>query len=90
MAQGRHKPVTMYLRPSCPFCLMARELLEARQVGVDEIDINVEPERRGEMIEKSGRRTVPQIFINDVPIGGYDELAALARSGRLDELLGRD
>jgi glutaredoxin 3 len=55
----------------------------------NEIDVEAQPERRDEMIERSGRRTVPQIFISDEHVGGFDELSALERAGKLDELLGR-
>lgn len=81
------KPVFMYIKASCPFCSMAQALLEKKGVAFDKVDINVEPERRDEMIERSGRRTVPQVFVHGEAVGGYDELAALEESGRLDELL---
>jgi glutaredoxin 3 len=80
--------VVMYLTPWCPYCARARALLESKRVPVQEIDIEAEPERRAEMIERSsGRRTVPQIFIGDRHVGGCDDLHALDSAGQLDPLL---
>ena len=79
----------MYSTGVCPFCQMAERLLRSRGVSaIDKIRVDLEPERRVEMMEKTGRRTVPQIYVGDRHVGGYDELAALDRAGRLDELLG--
>ena len=78
----------MYGTGVCPFCQMAERLLRAKGVPViDKIRVDLEPARRVEMMEKTGRRTVPQIYIGDTHVGGYDELAALDHAGRLDELL---
>ena len=78
----------MYSTGVCPFCQMAERLLRSRGVSaIDKIRVDLEPERRVEMMEKTGRRTVPQIYVGDRHVGGYDELAALDRAGRLDELL---
>lgn len=79
--------VTLYLTAHCPFCVSARELLTRKKVVFDEIRVDQDAEQRAIMMEKSGRRTVPQIFINDKPIGGFDDLAALDASGELDTLL---
>ncbi|HXF66686.1 MAG TPA: glutaredoxin 3 [Burkholderiales bacterium] len=80
--------VSMYSTGMCPFCQMAERLLRAKGVTeIVKIRVDLEPERRVEMMEKTGRRTVPQIYIGDTHIGGYDELAALERAGRLDALL---
>ncbi|MCL4721170.1 MAG: glutaredoxin 3 [Gammaproteobacteria bacterium] len=79
--------VVMYHRPWCPYCSAARALLRTKGVAIAEIDIGAEPERRAEMIARSGRTTVPQIFIGATHVGGYDDLAALERAGRLDALL---
>ena len=79
----------MYSTGVCPFCQMAERLLRSKGVAViDKIRVDLEPERRVEMMEKTGRRTVPQIYIGETHIGGYDDLAALERGGKLDELLG--
>ena len=79
--------VEMYTTSWCPYCTRARRLLERRGVGFEEISIEEQPERRAEMIQRSGRRTVPQIFIGGQSIGGSDELAALDEDGGLDQLL---
>ena len=80
--------VTMYSTGVCPYCQMAERLLTSKGVAaIDKVRIDLEPERRAEMMEKTGRRTVPQIDIEDTHVGGYDDLAALDRAGRLDELL---
>lgn len=79
--------VVIYSKASCPYCVMAKQLLDARGVKYSEIRIDLIEAERDNMIRLSGRRTVPQIFINEKPIGGYDDLAALAKSGKLDDLL---
>ena len=79
--------VVVYSTDYCPYCKLAKDLLTARGVTYTEIRVDLDAEKRDEMVKKSGRRTVPQIFINDQPIGGYDDLAALAKSGKLDPLL---
>jgi glutaredoxin 3 len=79
--------VEMYANSWCPYCSAARALLGAKQVQILEINVEEFPERRAEMIARSGRRTVPQIFIGATHVGGYDDLAALERAGQLDPLL---
>ena len=80
--------VTIYSRSDCPYCSMAKDLLERKAVPFDEIDVGRERERRSEMIEKAGgRTTVPQIFIDGRHVGGCDDLYALDRAGGLDPLL---
>ena len=79
--------VTMYATGWCPYCARARALLERKGVAWTEIDVEAEPTRRAEMIEKSGRRTVPQIFVGGRHVGGSDDLHDLERSGQLDALL---
>jgi glutaredoxin 3 len=81
--------VVMYATGWCPFCDRARALLERKGVHYTEIDLESEPQRRAEMIERSGRRSVPQIFIDGRPIGGSEELDELDASGALDQLLAR-
>jgi len=81
--------ITMYSKPGCPFCDMAKRLLTAKGQTWTEIDIEADPPRRDEMIERSGQRTVPQIWIGDRHVGGFDDLAELDRSGELDALLGQ-
>ncbi|MCA1788459.1 MAG: glutaredoxin 3, partial [Thioalkalivibrio sp.] len=77
----------IYLNGFCPYCEMARDLLEQLGHDYDQIRIDLEPKQRGIMEERSGRTSVPQIFLGDTHIGGYDDLAALHRSGGLAELL---
>lgn len=80
--------IVLYTTHTCPFCLYAKRLLDNKGVIYTEIFVDQSDELREEMINKSGgRRTVPQIFINDQSIGGYDDLHALDQQGRLDELL---
>lgn len=79
--------VVIYTKSHCPYCKMAKELLTARHVKFEEISVETDDAVREEMIRLSNQRTVPQIFINNQSIGGYDNLAALAKSGKLDGLL---
>lgn len=79
--------VEMYANDWCPYCAAARSLLGTKPVRVAEINIEQFPERRAEMIARSGRQTVPQIFIGATHVGGYDDLAAMERAGKLDALL---
>ena len=79
--------VLMYLTASCPFCQSADRLLQEKGVAAEKIRVDLEPERRAEMVQKSGPRTVPQIWIDDLHVGGCDELYALDRAGKLDPLL---
>lgn len=79
--------IIIYSKANCPYCEWAKTLLQQKKAAFQEIRIDLEPDKRIEMEQLSGRRTVPQIFINDQPIGGYDDLSALAKSGKLDDLL---
>jgi glutaredoxin 3 len=81
--------VVMYTTSWCPYCERARRLLSAKGAQFSEVDVESAPERRAEMQSRSGRRTVPQIFIGDQHVGGSDELAALEAAGELDALLGK-
>ncbi len=77
----------MYSTSWCPYCQRARSLLRAKGMQYEESDIEAQPQKRAEMIERSGRSTVPQIFIDDRHIGGSDDLYALDAAGGLDPLL---
>ena len=79
--------IILYTTPWCPFCIRAKQLLGSKGVEYTDIDVAAEPAKRQEMIEKSGRNTVPQIWIDELHVGGCDELYALERQGRLNELL---
>lgn len=84
------KPVTMYASAWCGYCHRARVLLQAKGVEIEEIVVDGNPELRNEMIDRTGRHTVPQIFIGDLHVGGSDELLELERMGKLDDLLAAD
>lgn len=81
------KRVVVYSTRFCPFCMMARRLLEIKGVPFEEIAVDHDQQQRETMMLRSGRRTVPQIFIGEQHVGGYDDLAALDRAGQLDPLL---
>jgi glutaredoxin 3 len=83
------QPVKMYSTAVCPFCIRAKQLLKERGVAqIDEIRVDLDHAKRAQMIEVTGRRTVPQIFIGDTHVGGCDELVALDSRGGLTPLLG--
>ena len=80
--------VLIYSTGVCPYCVMAERLLKSK--GVDDIEkirVDLQPEQRAEMMRKTGRRTVPQIYIGDTHVGGFDDLSALEHAGKLDSLL---
>jgi len=78
----------MYCTAVCPYCVRAEQLLHNRGVqDIEKIRVDLQPELRMAMVEKTGRRTVPQIYINEQHVGGYDDLAALDHAGKLAELL---
>jgi glutaredoxin 3 len=80
--------VVMYSTAVCPYCIMAERLLKAKGVEViEKVRVDLEPDLRAEMMQKTGRRTVPQIYIGDTHVGGFDDLSALDRTGKLDPLL---
>jgi glutaredoxin 3 len=81
--------IVMYTTNWCPYCERARRMLRSKGAAFEEIDVESAAEKRAEMISRSGRRTVPQIFIGDQHVGGSDELADLDAAGKLDGLLGR-
>ena len=83
--------VLMYSTAFCPFCVRAEQLLRARGVAeIEKVRVDLDPERRAEMMEKTARRTVPQIYIGDTHVGGCDELFALDHAGKLLPLLSGD
>ncbi len=80
--------VLMYCTAVCPYCVRAEQLLNRKGVSsIEKIRVDLEPERREEMMGRTGRRSVPQIFIGDTHVGGFDDLSALDRAGGLDRLL---
>ena len=80
-------PVTIYSTRVCPYCVRAKALLDGKHVPYTEVLVDEQPEKRMEMMQKSGRRTVPQIFVGERHVGGFDDLYILDRSGGLDPLL---
>jgi glutaredoxin 3 len=81
-------PVMMYSTAICPYCVRAESFLRAKGVSaIDKVRVDLEPARRLEMMQKTGRRTVPQIYIGDHHVGGYEDLVALDRAGKLVPLL---
>ncbi|MGH8462340.1 MAG: glutaredoxin 3 [Stenotrophobium sp.] len=81
------KQVRMYTTGSCPFCIMAKRLLQRKGVAVEEVRVDTDTAQRDEMMRITGRRTVPQIFVGETHVGGYDELSSLDHAGKLDPLL---
>ncbi len=81
--------VKVYTTAYCPYCVRAKALLKHKDVPFEEVDIGDNDALREQVIRESGRRTVPQIFIDGEPIGGFDELKALDDDGQLDVMLGR-
>jgi glutaredoxin 3 len=80
--------VRMYSTGMCPYCTMAERLLASKGVtAIEKLRVDLEPAKRVEMMERTGRRTVPQIYIGDTHVGGFDDLAALDHAGKLDALL---
>ena len=80
--------VELYTSPTCGYCHAAKRLLTAKGVSFSEVNVAADPDKRAEMMQRSnGGRTVPQIFIGDTHVGGYDDMAALEHAGKLDALL---
>lgn len=81
-------PVTLYHTAMCPYCVRAERLLEAKGVtNIEKIRVDLDPAQRTIMMERTGRRTVPQIFIGTTHVGGFDDMYALDQAGKLDPLL---
>jgi glutaredoxin 3 len=82
--------VVMYCTEVCPYCVRAEQLLKRKGISaIEKIRIDLQPEMRDIMVEKTGRRTVPQIYINGEHVGGFDDMAALDRAGKLDVMLSK-
>ena len=80
--------ITMYSTGVCPYCVRAEQFLASKGVtAIEKVRVDLDPARRAEMMERTGRRTVPQIFVGSVHVGGFDDLVALDRSGGLEPLL---
>jgi glutaredoxin 3 len=81
------KSVRMYTTGTCPFCVMAKRLLSQKGVAVEEVRVDSDAAQREEMMRSTGRRTVPQIFVGETHVGGFDDLSAMDHAGKLDSLL---
>jgi len=82
--------VVMYATAVCPYCVAAERLLRSKGIAeIQKIRVDLDPQKREEMTTRTGRRTVPQIYIDEAHVGGFDDLAALEHAGKLDALLGR-
>jgi len=82
--------ILMYSTAVCPYCVRAEQLLKRKGIQeIEKIRVDLQPELRAAMVEKTGRRTVPQIYINGQHVGGYDDLASLDQAGELDKLLAK-
>jgi glutaredoxin 3 len=81
------KPVKIYTTQTCPYCVQAKRLLQKKNVPYQEIDVSWDDEARMQLMQTTGRRTVPQVFIGDSHVGGSDDLYALEQRGELDALL---
>lgn len=79
--------IEIYTTPTCPYCVKAKKLLDSKEVQYEEIDVDTDEVKYQEMIKRSGRKTVPEIFIDGKFIGGCDDLCALEKEGKLDPLL---
>jgi glutaredoxin 3 len=82
--------VTLYTTPYCGFCVRAKALLDRKNVSYEEINVESRPDLRDWLVKTTRRRTVPQVFVNGEPLGGFMEIAALDKKGELDPLLARD
>ncbi|KAB8040201.1 glutaredoxin 3 [Janthinobacterium aquaticum] len=80
-------PVIVYSTAVCPYCIRAERLLESKGVTVQKIRVDLDPAERVKMMERTGRRTVPQIYVGETHVGGFDDLYALDQAGKLDPLL---
>ncbi len=79
--------VVIYSKANCAYCDWAKQLLKNKGASFDEIRVDLDPTKLAEMVNLSGRRTTPQIFINNQPVGGFDDLSALDKAGKLTEML---
>lgn len=84
----RHAPITLYTSAVCGYCVAAKNFLKSRGLEWTEVRIDLDPAERQRMVERARRTSVPQIFIGETHVGGYDDLVALQREGKLEGLLG--
>jgi len=86
-SRGAQPPITLYTSAICGYCVAAKNFLRSRGLEWEEVRIDLDPAERERMVARTRRSTVPQIFIGDVHVGGYDDMMALQREGKLDALL---
>lgn len=89
MSSSSHPPITVYTSAMCGYCVAAKNFLKSKGLAWDEVRVDLHPEERQRMVARTGRSTVPQIFVGDTHVGGYDDMMALHRAGRLEPLLGQ-
>ncbi len=83
-------PITLYTTAICPYCIAAKNFLKSKQLGWTEVRIDTDPVERERMMARTKRTSVPQIFVGDVHVGGYDDMIALHRAGKFEPLLSGD
>jgi glutaredoxin 3 len=84
---GKTPPITIYTSAMCGYCVAAKNFLKSRGLGWDEVRVDLDPGERERLVQRTGRTTVPQIFVGEVHVGGYDDMMALHRAGKLVPLL---
>ena len=87
MNAATHPPITMYTTAICPYCLSAKNFLKSKGLAWDEVRIDTDPAERQRMVDRTGRTSVPQIFVGDVHVGGFDDMMVLHRAGKFEPLL---
>ena len=90
MTSIRHPTITMYTSAVCGYCVAAKNFLRSKGLSWNEVRVDAQPEERGRMVARTGRTSVPQIFVGDTHVGGYDDMMALHRSGGFEPLLAGD
>lgn len=87
MSQPSQRPITLYTTAICPYCISAKHFLKSKGLSWTEVRIDTDPAERSRMVERAGRTSVPQIFVGDVHVGGFDDMMALHRAGRFEPLV---
>ena len=87
MSQPSQSPITLYTTAICPYCISAKNFLKSKGLSWTEVRIDTDPAERSRMVERAGRTSVPQIFVGDVHVGGFDDMMAMHRAGQFEPLL---
>jgi glutaredoxin 3 len=90
LSQPSQRPITLYTTAICPYCISAKHFLKSKGLSWTEVRIDTDPAERSRMVERAGRTSVPQIFVGDVHVGGFDDMMALHRAGRFEPLVAGD